>query len=58
MHLKNILFYKRQSAFGKSPFSLTISDFADYIFDDSTIVDTQAKYAEKNNEETSAVKSK
>ena len=30
---------------------MTISDFADYIFDDSTIVDTQAKYAEKNNEE-------
>lgn len=30
---------------------MTISDFADYIFDDSTIVDTQAKFAEKNNEE-------
>lgn len=30
---------------------MTISDFADYIFNDSTIVDTQAKYAEKNNEE-------
>ena len=30
---------------------MTISDFADYIFDDSTIVDTQAKYAKNNNEE-------